>query len=94
MEMGLVLTQQDAPGTESNHQSIEMCLAEKQFHCLTGWHKLPLGTDKVKDITCSKFAVLAPLIWQMLQSICPAKTSDLDVPTGGIKRVNSYLLLH
>lgn len=89
MEMCLVLTQQDVQGVESNRQSTEMCLAEKQYCCpLDG---VPLGTDKVSDTTCSEFAVL-PLTWQMLQSIWAAKTSDLDVPTGEIKRVNSYLL--
>lgn len=85
MEMCLVLTQQDAQGIESNHQSIEMCLSEKQYHCLIGWHKLPLGTDKFGDIIHSEFAVLAPLTQQMLQSMWTAKTSDLDAPTGGIK---------
>lgn len=71
-----------------------MCLAEKQYHCLIGWRKLPLGTHKFRDITHSEYAVLAPLTRQMLQSTWTAKTSDLDAATGRMKRVNSYLLLH
>lgn len=52
---------------------------------LIEWQELSLGTDKVRDITRGEFAVLAPLTCQMLQSMWAAKTSDLDVPTGGIK---------
>lgn len=46
-----MLTQQDIQGIEPNHESIEMCLLEKQYYCLIGWQGLCLGTDKVRDMT-------------------------------------------